>query len=378
MRTLVFCTAYADDPSAWADRYRPWVDAVLAGGLGAYQILLVDDGSASLPGWPDTHLVSVDVLGDAFDVPVRGPVLLAHFRQRRGRADVLNFPGWHRSFCFAALYAQRHQFDRVIHIESDAYVISRRAQDFLAGFSGGWAAFWATRYDMPESAIQVAAGEGVLAMAQFARQPYDALIGQTHERMMPFTAVEKRFDGDRYGEFSDAIPPGADYAAQVPSRRERGFAWFLPGRAHPPPPSDSVTLRFCEDGDGLGALRYGWSPPEPRHHWMTGAESTLILPGLDASGDAVLRLRVTPHVQGDMLTRQRLMVDVNGHRARDFNVTLEALLGCDIPAAWLGRPGGDMLRLVHPDAAAPADLAPDVTDKRRLAISLEWLHFERQ
>jgi hypothetical protein len=378
MRTLVFCTAYAADPSVWADRYRPWVDAVLAGGLGAYQVLLVDDGSASLPGWADTHVVSVDVLGDAFDAPLRGPVLLAHFRARRGRVDVLNFPGWHRSFCFAALYAQRHQFDRVIHIESDAFVISQRAQNFLAGFSQGWAAFWAARYDMPESAIQVAAGQGVLAMAQFARQPYDALIGQTHERLLPFSHFEKQFEGERHTEFSESIPPGVDYAAQVPSRRERGFAWFLPGRQPVPPPQDGVTLRFCEDGDGLAALRFGWSPPEPRHHWMVGAESTLILPGLDARGDAVLRLRVTPHVHGALLTSQRLIVEVNGHRAGEFVIALEALLGCDIPASWLGRAGGDMLRLLHPDAVSPHDLAPEIGDKRRLAVSLEWLHFERQ
>ena len=377
MRTLVYCTAYAADPSVWNDRYRPWVDAVLGSALGAYQVLLVDDGSPVLPGWPDTHIVSVDVLGDAFDAPLRGPVLLAHFRDRRGRVDVLNFPGWHRSFCFAALYAQRHQFDRVIHIESDAFVISRRAQDFLARFSDGWAALWSARYDMPESAIQVAAGQGVLAMAQFARRPYDAMIGQPHERVMPFVTVEKRFQGDRYGDFSDSIPIDTDYAAQVPSHRERGFSWFLPGRQPAPPPAQSVTLTFCENGGGLSALRFGWSPPEPRHHWMVGAESTLILPTLDGSSDAVLRLRVTPHVFGDILTSQRLGIEINGHRVREYLVTLEALLGCDIPAAWLGRAGGDMLRLVHPDATAPADLAPGNTDKRRLAVSLEWLQFER-
>ena len=377
MRTLVFCTAHAEDPSVWNNRYRPWVDAILNSALGAYQILLVDDGSTSLPGWPDTHIISVDVLGDAFDAPLRGPVLLAHFRDRRGRTDILNFPGWHRSFCFAALYAQRHQFDRVIHIESDAFVISRRAQDFLANYADGWAALWAARYDMPESAIQVAAGQGVLAMAHFARQPYDALIGQSHERTMPFTAVEKQFQGDRYGEFSNEIPHDADYAAQVPSQRERRFTWFLPGHRRSTPPTHTTTLQFCEDGDGLSALRFGWSPPEPRHHWMVGAESTLILPPLEGTGDAVLRLRVTPHVHGHALTSQRLIIEINGHRARECVVTLEALLGCDIPADWLGRPGGDMLRLVHPDATAPADLAPAITDKRRLAVSLEWLQFER-
>jgi hypothetical protein len=393
MRTLVFCTAFAEEPSVWAERYRPWVDTVMAGGLAADQVLLVDDGSASLPGWADTQLVSVDGLGDAYTMPSAGRVVLAHFRARRGRRDILDFPGWHRSFCFAALYADRQRFDRVIHIESDACVISARAREFLTVFRAGWAAFWSARYDMPESAIQVAAGEGVRALAQFARAPYDALIGRTHERMMPFTHVEKRFSGDRYGEFGDAVPPDADYAAQIPTRRERGFSWFRPGHRAVPPAGRQVVLRFCAGGDGpgaaggdgpgaaggdgRGALREGWAAPEPRHHWMLGAESTLTLPALEGAGDAVLRLRVTPHVRAPVLMRQRLILEVNGQRLREYVVPLEAVLGCDVPAGLLGRAGGDVLRLIHPDAAAPCDLAAGVEDARRLAVSLEWLTFER-
>jgi hypothetical protein len=303
-------------------------------------------------------------------------VLLAHFRTRLGRADILNFPGWHRSFCFAALYAQAHGFDRVIHIESDAFIVSRAGSDFLAGFDQGWAAFWSARYDMPESAIQVAAGEGLRRMAEFARQPYEALIGRTHEREIPFTAVAKAFRGDRYGEFSDTIPRDADYAAQVPSGRERAFTWFLPGRAPPSPAVQSIRWDFCA-GDAPAALLDGWSPPEPRHNWMVGAESTLVLPALRGNGDAVLRLRVTPHVFGDVLTSQRLLLTLNGRKLREFFVTLEAVLGCDVPAAWLGRPGGDVLRLIHPDAAAPCDLSPAASDSRRLALSVEVLEFIR-
>lgn len=374
---MVFCTAYAQDMSVWADRYRVWLDAILCSGL-ADQILLVDDGSATLPGWADTALISVDALGDGYTAPAMGAVGLVHFRQRLGRLDVLNFPGWHRSFCFAALYAARHQFDRVIHIESDAFVVSARARDYLRDFSDGWAAFWSARYGMPESAIQVAAGEGLRALAGFARAPYGPLVGQVHERAFPFTAVAREFRGDRYGEFTDAIPAHADYAAQVPSRRERGFLWFLPGRDNAAPLTGKVRLDFCAGGDGLAALGEGWSAPEPKHHWMVGAESILRLPAVAGRGDGVLLLGVTPHVFGDVLTRQRLLVEVNGHFVREFYVTLEAVLGCDVPAAWVGREGGEVLRLVHPDAVAPRDLAEETRDTRRLAVSVEWLTWGRR
>jgi hypothetical protein len=376
-RTLVFCTAFAEDPSVWNDRYRLWLDAIQASAIGADQVLIVDDGSATLPGWLDTRVISINSLGDAYSAPCAGPVLLAHFRTRLGRAGVLNFPGWHRSFAFAALYAERHAFDRVIHIESDAYVISARAQAFPAAVTDGWAAFWCARYDMPESAVQVAAGQGVRVLAGFARRPYGEMIGKPHEREMPFTAVEKQFRGDRMGEFADAVPADADYAAQVPSCREHGFYWFARGEAPPAATAPAVEWGFCNGGNGLVALRDGWSTPEDRHHWIDGADATLILPALGGTGDAVLRLRVTPHVFEDVLTRQRLIVEINGCRVREFVVRLEALLGCDIPASCLGRAEGDVLRLITPDAAAPSAISPQSRDGRRLSVSVERMHFSR-
>ena len=373
--TLVFCTAYAADISQWSDRYRPWLDAIQASALRPDHILIVDDGSATLPGWADTRMISVDSLGDVYSAPCAGPVLLAHFRTRLGRAEMLNFPGWHRSFAFASLYAERHQFDRVIHIESDACVVSARAQAFLSHFADGWAAFWCARYDMPESAIQVAAGQGVRALAAFARRPYGDMIGKSHEREMPFTAVEKQFQGDRLSEFIEAVPAGADYAAQIPSRREHAFYWFARGEAPPAKPAHAVDWSFCKGGNGLVALRDGWSGAEKSHHWIDGPEATLILPALSETGDAVLRLRVTPHVFQTTLTSQRLIVEVNGQRVREFFVTLESLLGCTIPASWLGRAGGDVLRLVTPDAAAPSAISTMSSDNRRLSVSVERLSF---
>ena len=66
----------------------------------------------------------------------------------------------------AALYAEAQGFDRVIHIESDAYVISAQARAFLTEFKDGWASFWSPLYSIPESAIQVVAGEGLRALAE--------------------------------------------------------------------------------------------------------------------------------------------------------------------------------------------------------------------
>ena len=377
MRTLVYCTAYAEAQSVWQQRYRLWLDAILAGGLGQDQVLLVDDGSATLPGWADVQLFSGDVVGEGFTVGPRGPVLLFHFRQRLGRPDVTNFPGWHRSYVFGALYAEANGFDRVVHIESDAFLISERGRRFAAEMQDGWVAPWSAHYDMPELGISVAAGDGLRRLAEFARQPYEALAGRVHERLVPFTRVEKTLIGDRFAESAAPVPPDADYATQVSWRREAAYYWWLPGRGTRGEPAQSVTLRFGEGGDGLKWLDGGWAPPEVQYHWMLGSESIMRVPALAGSGDGVLRLGVTPNLYPGKVSSQRLIVNVAGRFVREFDITGECVIGCDVPAALLRAQGTNLIRFIHPDSFAPAVFGGGKSDSRRMSLSLEWLTFER-
>src|SRR5262249_40019785 len=139
-------------------------------------------------------------------------VVLYHFETNLGRKSLYDFPGWHRSFAFGALYAQANGFQRVIHLESDAHLTSARIQRHFNQISEGWIALWAHKYQMPELAIQVAAGSGLQAYADFARRPYQEMVGRSHEQIPPYTHVEQHFTGDRYGEHLLDIPRGADYA----------------------------------------------------------------------------------------------------------------------------------------------------------------------
>ena len=376
MRTLVYCTAYAVAASVWGQRNRRWVDAVVAG-LNPDQVLLVDDGSAVLPGWSDLDLFCGGVVGEAFTTGPRGRVLLYHFRDHLGRRGLKDFPGWHRSFVFGALYAEALGFDRVIHIESDAFVISEAARAFLMGFKDGWAGLWSPLYAMPESAIQVAAGDGLRALAAFARAPYAGMIGQDHERALPFTHVERGLTGDRYGEGDKFIPGDADYAAQVPSTMDPAYYWWLRGAAPPPAPVTSIEMTFCENGYDTGALAAGWAPPEMNYHWMVGPESVVRLPALPGEGDGRLVLQVVPHIHAGILPRQRLIVEFNGVRLGEFDIERDCAVACALPAGLPRRQGQNVLRLIHPDAAIPSVLVPKLTDTRRLALSVSRLKLER-
>lgn len=377
MRTLIYCTAYAGTATFWQARYRRWLDAILASGLQADQILLVDDGSPILPGWADCAISSGTVPGEAFTTPPRGRIQLFHFQQRLGRAGMLDFPGWHRSFTFGALYAQAQGFDRVIHIESDAFVISERARAYLNGFTDGWASFWSPQYEIPESAIQVVAGEGLRAFAEFARTPYAGMIGKPHETALPLTHVERSFTGDRYGEDERTIPEGVDYAAQVPSYMDPAYYWWQQGSAQPSPPQTALRLNFCAYGGDTSALGGGWAEPEFDYNWMIGVESAIRLPALPGEGEARLQLHVVPHIQPGLLSRQRLILELNGVRLEEYEVERDCIIGCAIPARLARARGQNMLRLIHPDAVSPNILIPGHVDARRLALSVRWLKLDR-
>ena len=147
-RTLVFCTAYAENPRTWDQRYRTWLRAVRSSGLRYDQLLIIDDGSAILPRWPDITVVS-----ESEKPQHHAAIVLFHFGIRLGRGGLRDYPGWFRSFCFAAQYAKENGFAKVVHIELDAFVISARFAAFINDVSQGWVGFQLPRHKMPESAI---------------------------------------------------------------------------------------------------------------------------------------------------------------------------------------------------------------------------------
>ena len=130
--TLVFCTSYFEKRMAWKKRYRRWLDYNAKIFPGA-ALFMIDDGSPYLPQDADirvTEALERLVLGE------KGTIF--RFPDRLGRSSALNYPGWFRSFTFSVAIAKRLQVSRIVHIESDAYILSRRALDFINATNAGW------------------------------------------------------------------------------------------------------------------------------------------------------------------------------------------------------------------------------------------------
>jgi hypothetical protein len=252
-KTLVFCTAYVPSPKiagtyvpslehgtayleaadgedkfySWNLRYRIWLEALLASELKFDQILIVDDGSPTLPEWDD-----VTIKGEQDSILCSENIVLFHFDKNLGRHAVSDFPGWVRSFLFAGRYARANGFTRVIHLESDAFLISWRIQSYANSVSDGWVSLWCPRHGRPESGIQFIAGEGLKTFFELSNKHYDEFFNREIESTLLFTHIERQFAGDRYGEESFFIPHFAEWSMQT---RPNGiiplpaYYWWLKG-----------------------------------------------------------------------------------------------------------------------------------------------------
>ena len=236
MKTLVFCTAWSTSEDRWHNLFGRWINHLEDSLLEYDQLLMIDDGSPVLPEWEGVTIVREGELLDSCD----DHAVIYHFNENLGRTDELDYPGWYRSYMFAATWAEKYGFEKIIHIESDAFLISERINQYVNGLDAEWTTFWCPRHDFPENNLQVIAGKSVKDFIAWKDEnlPYEHYKGRCAEFYTPYTNIVKRFYGDRWGEFAPGMarvsdprcPPGvphnADYVCQV---FEESPCWWISG-----------------------------------------------------------------------------------------------------------------------------------------------------
>ena len=211
--TLLFCTSFCGDAAAWHGRQRRWLDHHLALPLEHDAVFIIDDASPYVPADPDVRVL--DALPSA--LPAGPQAYFYRFATREGRIGLTGHRGWWRSFLFSLEIARAYGFERIVHVESDAFLLTRRIVDRINATAEGWTAFWCPQYGVPEPALQVIARDQFDAMAAVGARGLDALTEALAELTIPFTRIERGFAGNRYGESRGRIPGYADYACQVNS-----------------------------------------------------------------------------------------------------------------------------------------------------------------
>lgn len=127
---------------------------------------------------------------------------------------------------FSVQLAEKYGFDKMIHIESDFFIVSSRMMEYIRNLSSGWTAFYSPYYEFAESAIQVICSDSFAAM----KKMYDEASARNFfmnlavaEKVLPFTHVARDYYGDRLGELEVMdgwlskikTPIGLDFIGQV-------------------------------------------------------------------------------------------------------------------------------------------------------------------
>lgn len=219
IETLVFCTSYIANQDDWSARYERWLDHHSRLPFGRALFCMIDDASLYLPDLNKVHTIEV---GQPYpEMPTRA--LMVRFQNRLGRPAVDNYPGWWRSFLFSCQIAKHYRCKKIVHIESDAYVLTQHMLDFIVERDSGWTSFWCPRWNFPETAIQVICEDQFAEMQKFWEAGWERYAGECAELILPFTQVAKEPHGNRYGEFRSKIPSFADFAVQVTPQHD---VWF--------------------------------------------------------------------------------------------------------------------------------------------------------
>ncbi|OEZ94191.1 hypothetical protein JAB9_42200 [Janthinobacterium sp. HH107] len=203
---------------------------------------MIDDGSPFLPPADIIKTVSHSAPLASND----DKNLIIRFDNNLGRQSGADYPGWWRSFLHSVKVANELGVDKIIHIESDAYIMTPRLVKFINEIESGWNVLWSPRYRMPETAIQVICRDQFAIFEKFKDNHPDYSFPDIAEKLLPFTTVHKQFKGDRYSDFTknrwifrskkfnkipifkhvffwETIPPDADFVTQGIQRQQFMF-----------------------------------------------------------------------------------------------------------------------------------------------------------
>lgn len=227
-QSLLFSTCYREKGKHGAshERYRRWITyyTLRREAFGSPYLCLIDDGSPinllKQLGLP-VFLISKDKRFPK-ELPAEGCIFT--FQEHLGRLSMSEYPGWWRSFSFSGELAKHYQLNRVLHIESDAYILSQRLALWLSTVQSGWNVLFTPRWGWPESQIQSIVGDNLKKLRAYYTQGeswwfHPRGYREYAEFLLPFTKIVKRFKGDRYTDYDGAklsqYPKDADFVTQA-------------------------------------------------------------------------------------------------------------------------------------------------------------------
>ena len=207
MNSFLFCTSYINQDiiSCHPLRYKKWIEyySKIMEDLGVDHIFLIDDGSPD-PAIENTSAIEIISANDGLPATLSKKINIITFREHLGRPSQKEYPGWWRSFTYSIKIAEKYGFEKIIHIESDFYLVSDRLIKFIHSLNKGWTSLYSPHLNFPETAVQIICQDSLhlLENIRSAAEQSNYTFNQMAERLLPFTSVCKEFTGDRIGEIA--------------------------------------------------------------------------------------------------------------------------------------------------------------------------------
>lgn len=126
-------------------------------------------------------------------------------------------------YCWRTVYFMRDLIEfynatKIIFIDSDAFVVSKKLAEYVRRWNKGWHSLYCKKYDFPESSFHVINQDSFYLLKAYTRDG-DFMSRNNKvimEKSLPFTHVHKEFDCDRYGETRVPYRTGMDLYCQAP------------------------------------------------------------------------------------------------------------------------------------------------------------------
>jgi hypothetical protein len=156
----------------------------LRGNLEFSDIHLIDNGSTA----DNIKLLQKNTIAD-FGIELNYPHI--------PRQGILGYPYLWRAI--ENLQPLFNSVDKIVIIDSDLFLLSQRAIDYVNNFKSGWGTLWCPLCNFPEAALQIITKD-CKEYKEFVKTPYMMYNGRTMETVIPWTEVNKDLVGDRYTE----------------------------------------------------------------------------------------------------------------------------------------------------------------------------------
>lgn len=229
MKSCIFAPCYLDgnDDSGGSRllRYHKFIDFYrpLKEELGFESFVFVDNASS----WTNLQKLFPTVFEANTMRELRAgdpDLIVLRYDDFLGRTGVFGYP-----YIWRALYAVKKilkSFDRIIFIDSDGFVLTKRFAEWIRTRDSGWSAPWCEKYSFPEANVSVLCKDMFILFEVFCAGDWLQHNGKCFEQAIPFTRIERGFNVERYGE--DDLPQRAemDFYAQATLGRPLAFNRF--------------------------------------------------------------------------------------------------------------------------------------------------------